>query len=63
MSYGDSFTEPNIHAIEIPKGGKRNTHENTICRDTGSKVSQTDEIHKTKKPNELQTQQTKKTIP
>lgn len=43
--------------------GERNTHKNTVCRNTGSKLSQTDEIHRTKKPNELQTQETKKTRP
>lgn len=43
--------------------GERGTHKNTICRNTGSKLSQTDEIHRTKKLNELQTQETKKTRP
>lgn len=31
VSYGNHFKETNLCATEIPKGGKRNTHKNTIA--------------------------------
>lgn len=46
----NNFKKTNICATEIPKEGKRNTppQKKNICRNTGSKLSKTDEIYRTK---------------
>lgn len=54
----DNFKETNICAGEIPKKERGTcTHTQKMCRNIGSKLSQTDVIYGTKKLNELQTQE------